>query len=693
MKHGANTSDTLESFSPIGPARAELYRKLGIRRPLDILFFFPREYIEPATIHEYHQLESDTRATVVGTVDSIELRTFPDGRSMVGVLLKLDSSGFVRMVWFNQPFRAQSIQRGHRLQATGVTKATGVSYEMRHPEIQLLEEEDEADPGLPKPVYRLTDGLKQRHVADAVRAAIDAFASTIQESIPESLLEQLNLLPINVALEAIHRPKTMDEAQAARDRFILQELLVYQLALAVRRQKQSSHQAAPSIVASAAIHHRIVSRLGLTLTHDQQQAIDEICRDMQKTSPMNRLLQGDVGSGKTAVAVYAMLLAVANGYQATFMAPTEILARQHYERLKHNLQGATCEIGLLVGSLTASEKSDLQTQIAIGTVDIVIGTQALLSSKVEFNRLGLAVIDEQHKFGVAQRATLRGTEYQPHYLVLSATPIPRTLAMTAFGDLDISTIREKPAGRAVVQTYLANTSELPSWWSFIKKKVEEGRQAYIITPRVEGDESNDVIGAEDTFNHLSLHELKGLRLALLHGRIEPERKHETLLAFDRGEIDVLVATTVVEVGIDVPNATVMTILDADRLGLAQLHQLRGRVGRSHHPGYVCVLAKSNADADNVEKLKAFANTTDGFALADLDLQMRGPGNLLGTQQTGIPPFRIADIIRDQAALSKAREVAMQIVTNDPDLSNPKLSRLRSQVYARHGGMIEFGDVG
>ncbi len=512
MSNRSSADLPLEQLPGVGSSRVELFRRLGIRRPSICSSFFPREYIEPAELQPYHQLQSDTRTTVVGEVDSLDIRASQDGRTTVGVLLKLDQAGFVRLVWFNQPFRAQTITRGQRLQASGLIKSTGISFEMRHPEIQVLDDGDSVEPGLPRPVYRLTEGLKQRQIADAVKAALDKFEMTLQESLPVDILQKYSLLSIQNALRSIHQPRSMQEAERARTRFIFQELLVYQLALAMRRQRTIALSSAPPIVNSASIHHRILRRLGLDLTADQQKVIDEICTDLKKTVPMNRLLQGDVGSGKTAVAVYAMLVTVANGFQATFMAPTEILARQHFDRLSVALADAECEIGLLVGSLPASEKTDLQTQIAIGTVDIIVGTQALLSENVEFHKLGLAVIDEQHKFGVAQRASFRGNATQPHYLVLSATPIPRTLAMTAFGDLDVSVIRERPAGRTVVHTYLAKRDELQSWWNFLKEKVAEGRQAYIITPRVEGDEGSDIEGAESLFQRLKKQELNGLRV-------------------------------------------------------------------------------------------------------------------------------------------------------------------------------------
>ncbi len=683
----------LESLACVGSLRGNLFKKLGLKRISDLIFFFPREYLEAADHHAYHQLQNDCRSSIVGTIDSIDKRFSPDGRSSVGVLLKVDNGGFVRLVWFNQPFRAAALERGGRIQATGVAKSTGISFEMRHPDVIKLDTDEEIAAGKPKPIYRLTEGLQQRHIIDALSAVLPTFADQLQDAFSADFLKQHNLLAIGEAIRQIHFPENLEQAHQARHRFVFQELLVYQLALAIRRSKLATRQAAPAIEGSGTIHHRILKRIGLQLTGDQQRVIEDIREDMKKPVAMNRLLQGDVGSGKTAVAQYAMLLAVANGYQATFMAPTEILARQHFERMKSSLSGAQCEVALLVGSLSNADKSDLQHQIALGTVDIVIGTQALLSDRVEFNKLGLVVIDEQHKFGVAQRATLRGSEFQPHYLVLSATPIPRSLAMTAFGDLDVSTIREKPAGRESVNTYLGSNEQMASWWQFVRSKVNEGRQAYVITPRVLSDEANEIAGAEQTFRMLRDGELAGLRIGLLHGKIDAAVKNETLQQFANGEIDVLVATTVVEVGIDVANATIMTILDANRLGLAQLHQLRGRINRGIHRGYLCVFASPSVDVTEQEKLVALSKIDDGFELAELDMKMRGPGNLIGTQQTGLPPFRIADLLRDRSVVEEVRWIAREMIANDSELSDPQWSRLKQQVVSRHGGMIDFGDVG
>jgi ATP-dependent DNA helicase RecG len=498
---------------------------------------------------------------------------------------------------------------------------------------------------------------------------------------------------INEALHAIHQPKTIAEAQEARHRFIFQELFVYQLALAMRQYRLQHDKPAPAIDATPMIHSRILKRFPFELTPDQLRAIEDVRQDMARNIPMNRLIQGDVGSGKTAIAQYAMLSAVANKHQAALMVPTELLARQHFSRLVKQLAGSQVMIELLVGSISQRERTELLQRIAIGTVDIVVGTQSLLSEHVQFESLGLVVIDEQHKFGVEQRANLRESRMVPHYLVLTATPIPRTIAMTVFGDLDVSILRDKPPGRATVHTYLGNAEQQASWWQFVLKQIRSGRQAYVVTPRVESNAENEVLGAEQVFEELQSGQLAGLSIDLLHGRMDGNEKQAKLDAFVAGKTQVLVSTTLIEVGIDVPNATIMTILDADRLGLAQLHQLRGRVSRGSYPGYVCLFAKQGVAPEENARLSILASTDDGFRLAEQDLQMRGPGDLLGTKQIGLPTLRIADLVRDGQVLQTARQIAMRIVSIDPGLSSPEHARLNKLVTHRHGNVIELGNVG
>ena len=703
-------STPLQYVPGIGPNRVELFAKLGIRRAIDLLFLFPRSYQDIAPYQSITELESGFRASVIGQVVDMDQRVSFEGRSTVGVLLAIEGGGYVRCVWYNQPFRRQQFTLGMRVVATGVAKSTGISFEMRHPETTILAADQPLPEAKPLPIYSLTDGLQQRHVAAAVSAALDGLVTTMEEALPESIRLAANnpkdsiekageavnrppLLGITEALKAIHQPNSIEEANEARHRFIFQELFVYQLALAMRRHRLKHDKPAPKIEATPMIHTRILKRFPFELTRDQLRAIDDVRADMAQDVPMNRLVQGDVGSGKTVIAQYAMLNAVANKQQAALMAPTELLARQHFTRLSQQLSGSQVMIELLVGSISQRERTELLQRIAIGTVDIVVGTQSLLSEHVQFESLGLVVIDEQHKFGVEQRASLRESRIVPHYLVLSATPIPRTIAMTVFGDLDVSILKDKPPGRATVHTYLGSTAQQSKWWEFVVRQVKSGRQAYVVTPRVESDPATEVLGAEQIYEQLLNGPLAGLRLDLLHGRMDGIEKQSKLDAFTAGQTQVLVATTVVEVGIDVPNATLMTILDADRLGLAQLHQLRGRVSRGSYPGYVCVFAKQGVAPEENVRLSVLASTDDGFRLAEQDLQMRGPGDLLGTKQIGLPPLRIADLVRDAQTLNFSRGLAQELIDRDPNLEMAEHALLKRQVTQRHGAVVTLGDVG
>lgn len=683
----------LQFFPKVGPNRVPLLNKLGIKNGFDLLFFFPRSYQDIAPTRAVAELETDVRTSVVGTVEAIDLRSFDEGRSSLGILLSIEGGGYVRLVWYNQPYRRHNIAHGMRIVATGQPKPTGISWEMRHPEITILSEDSKVPEAKPQPIYPLTEGLQQKQIQAIVQGAVTPLLSEIKDALPDDFRTKHNLLAITDALRLIHDPSSMEEANNARYRFIFQELLVYQLAIATRRYRLRHDRPAPALEATGIIHSRILKRFAFQLTNDQTKALDEVAKDMASTIPMNRLIQGDVGSGKTVIAQYAMLLAVAHGYQAVLMAPTEILARQHTHRFTESLKGSQCHVELLTGSMPAREKRDLLERIAIGTVDLVIGTQALLSDSVKFAQLGLVVIDEQHKFGVEQRAALCDSRTQPHYLVLSATPIPRTLTMTAMGDLDVSILRDKPPGRAPVHTYLGKYPQMGSWWEFVVKQIQTGRQAYVVTPRVDGDDEAELAGVQQTWKMLRDGPFKTLNVALLHGRMTGDEKERVLNDFSNGTIQVLVATTVVEVGIDVPNATVMTILDADRMGLAQLHQLRGRISRSPFPGYLCVFAHPSADPNENARLAALSSTDDGFQLSEMDWQMRGPGSLLGTQQSGVPPFRLADLVRDTEIVALTRTIAHEIIEEDPKLVDPQWSRLRQQVFNRHGDMLDLGTVG
>ena len=701
--------------------RAHLFERLGIRRAIDLLFHFPRTYQESSECQSILELKEGLLATVVGTIVDMDSRFSLEGRSSVGALLAVDGGGYVRCVWYNQPFRRENHSIGQRLLARGVIRSSGVAYQMRHPEVTVLEPGESPPPPRPRPVYPLTEGLSQRQVSWAIESILP-LALDIEEALPSELRSKAallmkldaDLLPtIQDALLWIHQPKDMPEAQVARARFIFQELFVLQLALAMYRYACRHAAPAPSIPTNALIHSRILKRFPFDLTDDQKQVIETIRLDMANTIPMNRLLQGDVGTGKTAVAQYALLSAVANQYQAALMAPTELLARQHATKLKKQLADSRVMIELLVGSIPQAQKREILQRIAIGTVDIVVGTQALLSEHVEFAKLGVIVIDEQHRFGVEQRATLRTARTVPHYLVMTATPIPRTLALTLFGDLDVSTLKQRPPGQSVVKTYVVQPSQHQRWWNFVIKQIQTGRQAYVVVPRVDANDETETQGAVQWFETLRTGPLKELRVELLHGKMESESKQTILDQFANGEIDILVATTVIEVGIDVPNTSVMTIIDADRLGLAQLHQLRGRVGRGSYPGFVGLFpsqsktidpankpnsntttaSDSDPQSEEIQRLESFAKIHDGFELSQIDLRKRGPGDILGTKQTGLPEFIIADLARDEDVVMIAKEMAAELVESDPTLTRPEHAKLLRQVVAKHGKSIAIGDVG
>lgn len=720
-----------EHLPGVGYERGQLLRRLGIHTAADLIFNFPRGYEEVAELKTPIEFEPNQRVSFLGSVASLEERYTQSGKHMLGVLVDSDSpraervedqssternpsAGSVRLLWFNQPFRKRELVPGTRVMVTGVPKSTVLNWEMVQPQVVVLSGGEAPSNDAPLPVYGLTEGLKQPHMRRLMRQALPPVIELVPEVLPDSVRERLSVLGIRDALQQIHFPTDLDSAELARRRFKLQELLVLQLAITLQRTQRESSATAPVCEPSGKVHSRILNRLGLTLTGDQERAILDIGRDMARSVPMNRLLQGDVGSGKTVVAQYAMLLCVAHNMQAALMAPTEVLAQQHAETLQKSLSSSRVRVGLLTGSLTKAQRRDQLQRIADGEIDLVVGTQALLSEDLVFKDLGLVIVDEQHKFGVLQRAKLRTDGQQPHYLVLSATPIPRTISMTDFGDLDVSTIREKPPGRAELHTYTALRHELDSWWKFVDSKIDEGRQAFVIAPRVSnGDESDGAsdsetplfdqnasrASAEAVFQFLVSTKFSHRRIGLVHGRMSGEEKHVVLQAFAAGDVDLLVATTVVEVGINIPNATVMTILDADRLGLSQLHQLRGRVARGSHPGYVCAVASPDNEQNDEkqppehERLKAFEQCDDGFELAELDLQMRGPGDLLGTSQSGLPRLRIADLVQDEELLLLARQVARDVLEESPMLEGEQFTLLKKQTLNRYGEGMQLSDIG
>lgn len=723
----ASTQTTLATpaqFLPgVGTIRAALLAKIGLRTAGDLLFCFPRDYEFPAPPARVDQLKEGQAASLVGSVIDAEIVSRTPGRSIFGAIVQNDT-GAVRVVFFNQPFRAEQITFDRRVMISGEPKLSGLRWEFVHPKVTFLDDDGEIEKPRILPVYPLTDGVKQNEMRRHVATAVDSLASTLTEVLPVDLRDQatvalrdagidlrLPLPEIQSAIRSIHQPDDRSDLNAARTRLVFQELLVMQLALAMRRRKLTTDLRSTALPPSAILDARITNRFPFELTADQKAAMKQIGQDMARQFPMNRLLQGDVGSGKTVIAIYAMMLAVAHSHQAVLMAPTEVLARQHFQTLRRMLADSRVRIGLLCGSLPAAERRETLKGVASGEIDLLVGTQALLFG-VQFHSLGLCVIDEQHKFGVRQRVRLRSGGIDPHYLVMSATPIPRSVAMTMFGDVELTTLREKPPGRGAVKTYLGRPEWRSRWWSFVKEQLASGRQAFVVAPRVgsqstsdtdsgandssdadsEPTADEDVSSVETVYQELSEQIFPDYQVGLLHGRLSSDEKQAVMESFADGEIDVLVSTTVIEVGIDVSNATVMTILGAQRFGLAQLHQLRGRVSRGIHTGHVCVFTDGSQSPEEFERLRVFESTDDGFELAEADFKLRGPGDVLGARQSGIPPMRIADVIEDIDILQVARVIAQQTIDEDPDLSDPKWEALRKQLMRRYGKRLDLGDV-
>jgi ATP-dependent DNA helicase RecG len=675
----------------VGPERAELLHRLELHTVADVLFFFPRDWQDFTDEREIGRLEEGKLQTVRGVVDDIEMRTSQAGRAVLGVLIR-SGTEYLRALWFNQPFMREKFDYGQRVMVSGKPKYEGLIWQMHHPRVETLAEDEEAPAGKILPVYPLTEGLQQWQMRRIIRSALDDYAELLDEVFPAEYLQAHNLWTIKKALPQIHFPDSRESLDHARRRFVYQELFVLQLALAVKRRRQHDDRRSPALEATALIDARIRRLFPFELTEGQRQAIAEIARDMAGPLSMNRLLQGEVGSGKTVVAVYAMLLAVAHGYQAVLMAPTEVLARQHMLTLDKLLASSRVRRAQLTGGLPSAQRSTLLQQIAAGEVDMVVGTQAIIQEDVSFAKLALVVIDEQHKFGVRQRAMLKYSGLDPHYLVMTATPIPRTIALTMFGDLDVSTLHDCPPGRQKVHTYLADDEKRDKWWEFFRKKLREGRQGYVITPLVEESQQTDAASLDATFEGLTNGPLADFRLGLIHGRMTPAEKDALMDDFRRGEIQVLASTSVVEVGVDVPNATLMTIESGERFGLAQLHQLRGRISRGKFPGYCCVFGNAQTP-ESIERLKAFESSTDGFELAETDFRLRGPGELFGTRQHGLPPLMIADLLRDADLLAEARRDAQTLVSADPGLAEENHAKLRAMMLRRYGKALNLGDVG
>ncbi len=684
-----------------GSREAKLAR-LGVRSVRDLLLLFPTRYHDYSQVRPIDRLAPGQEQTVIGEVWSAGAGVV--GRRKVTEAIVSDPSGSIRVIWWSGPYMARRLREGMRVALSGKVTAFRGRLQLENPELETPDDDSLHTRRL-VPVYPGTEGLSQREMRDLARQAVDAFAARLNEGLPEDMRSRLRLPPVTEALKQVHFPDSLQQAEAARRRFAFEELLCIELGVVRRRRQSLAAGGAPRLTLPRSVLEGFEKSLPFELTKAQRKAIEDVASDIGREAPMSRLLEGDVGSGKTVVAAAALLAAVASGYQGAIMAPTEILAEQHfrtfcrlldprddgsaargvwfqeagpgYLALRPPYVERPVRVALLTGSLNSSEKSAATQAISRGEVDIAIGTHALVQQSVEFQRLAVAVVDEQHRFGVAQRAALRGKGGAPHVLVMTATPIPRTLALTVYGDLDITVLDEMPPGRPPVKTYRVGGRQRDRAYEFVRKKVAEGRQAYVICPLVEESEAVAAKAAVQEYERLSRDVFPELRLGLLHGRMTPGEKDSAMRAFLDGELDVLVSTAVVEVGIDVANATVILIEGADRFGLSQLHQFRGRVRRSAEQAY-CFLLSESASGEAQERLRILESVNDGFRLAEEDLRLRGPGEYFGTRQSGMPDLRIAKLT-DVQLIELARSEAGRLLDGDPDLERQEHAELRSQV--------------
>jgi ATP-dependent DNA helicase RecG len=680
----------------VGPARAELLARLNLQTAADLLFNLPRDVLDLTRIVPVFDLKPDVVQTVFGIVVDRDAKETSNGKILVAVLLQSEG-GFVRGVWFNQGYMLHKFELGQRVLFSGKPKFSQRRWEFSHPHLQFLGEDEGDVTGGLLPRYGLTEGLRQHEMRRMMRNVVEDFAHLIPEVLPESFRLRANVPEIKAALTWIHLPKTLENYELGRRRVLFDDLLEFQLGLAMRRRMWRKNQKSIPLANSAKIDARIRRLFPFRFTAGQNNAVQEVVADLARDQAMHRLLQADVGAGKTAIAVYAMLVAIAAGHQAVLMAPTEILAQQHWQTIDGLLKESRVERRLLTGQLGAAARRETLESIGTGAVKLVVGTQALIQSNVKFDSLALAVIDEQHKFGVMQRSKFSESPVAPHVLVMTATPIPRSLCLTQFGDLDLTVINELPPGRQrIVTSRIYGHPAARKVWGFIQERLREGRQAYVVCPRVEEDASLPVgvdatASAEAVFRDLSTGILRDFRIGLVHGQQQRDERAATMAGFRNGDLDVLVATTVIEVGVDVPNATLMIVNQAERFGLSQLHQLRGRIGRGRFQGY-CFLFSDAEAPEAVARLSAMESTSDGFRIAEVDFELRGPGDVLGTRQSGSLPLRIADLVLDKALLEEARIAAFNLVETG-EFDQPDFAPLKIRVLERFAQLMDLQQTG
>ncbi len=681
--------------------------RLGVRTVRDMLYFFPRRHIDYSNRRFIADLKEGEEQTVVATVWQASSEFLGGRRGTVAVVG--DETGNMRVVWFNQPYLAERLRTNSRIAISGrITVYRGIK-QFESPEWEFIGDADEdlLHTGRLVPVYPLTQGLFPKQMRRLAKTVVDGWADRVVDFMPDAIRERCHLAGLSWAIRQAHFPDSHETLGGARRRLAFDELFLFQMGVLGRKREWQESQPGSPLSVDRGLVDRLVASLPFSLTKAQAKALDEILTDIQKPKAMSRLLQGEVGSGKTVVAVVVLIVAVANGCQGAFMAPTEILAEQHFNsvcqflkmlggreeeseasmRRYHGVLDRPVVVARLVGALSARTKKALHQQVEDGEVGITIGTHAIIQKDVSFRKLGLVVVDEQHRFGVEQRSALRQKGFNPHVLAMTATPIPRTMALTLYGDLDLSVIDELPPGRQRVRTRWVYPEERPKAYDFVRRQVAEGRQAFIICPLIEESEAVQARAAVAEYERLSGEVFPQLRLGLLHGRMSAEDKESVMAQFRAGDLDILVSTAVVEVGIDVPNATVMLVEGADRFGLSQLHQFRGRVGRGQYASY-CLLLAENPSEEGRERLRLIERVHNGFLLAEEDLKMRGPGEFFGTRQSGLADFRMAKL-SDVALLELARTEAMSLWKDMRLIKSPEYQPLMAELARTWPGVAEW----
>lgn len=686
----------LQFLRGVGPERAALLNRLGLFTLEDLLWYLPRDILDFSHICEPMDLKPDTLQTVRGIVYDTDARELKNNRTMTKVLLDCGTD-FVQGVWFNQPWMRRRLALGQEVLFSGKPKYREGRWEFSHPSVQWLEPDEAPESAqLILTRYRLTEGLKVHELRRIIAQAIIEVGDQIADPLPEEAMKRLKLLPLPVAVKAVHIPESVEQFRAARRRLVFDDLFEFQLGVALRRRAWKSRCNAPVLERTAKIDARIRRLFPFEYTEGQNKAVREIAGDLRSGYAMHRLLQADVGAGKTVVALDTMLTAVAHGWQTAVMAPTELLASQHWQTVENALEQSRVKRAFLTGSLSAPERRETLAGIADGSIQLIVGTQALIQEGVRFHNLGVVVIDEQHKFGVAQRASFSNFDSgpPPHVLVMTATPIPRTLCLTQFGDLDLTLVKDRPPGRQPVMTSkILSLEARRKAFEFLTRQVQTGRQLYVVCPLVDaaGDGEAAPAAAEQVFRQFQQNEFAGLRMGLVHGRMKREDRDETMNAFREGDLQILVATTVIEVGVDVPNATLMMILDAERFGLSQLHQLRGRVSRGKYRGY-CFLFSESDSAESLSRLAVLERSMDGFEVAEQDFELRGPGDILGTRQHGAMPLRYLMNLKEEEILEEARDEALRLVGSG-EFDGEVYTALKVRVLERFSRLMDLPQSG